>query len=476
MPLLAIMLVSLVLTGVNVGAQGNGAGWSPPVDFSNTPDSFSDSPILLCDKNQNLHALWFERADPQSLVYYRTDADGTWSPPRDVLAVAQMRYMDGTTTPDGILHLVWVGALTRDLRYAQAPLDSAWDPRQWAEPTTLATGLEVGSNVYGGGGTIAADQAGHLHIVYAVPDSSERLSHTIYYIRSDDGAASWSPPVAVQSVTTPEPADLFASIAVDGAGRIHVAWSLRSDAYASYSRLGYIRSPDGGITWVNPREIAVGAPPFGAAMLGVFAFGDDEIHLTWDTPDRLHQWSKDGGVTWSAPVPIMTLGAAFGGFNKLAKDGAGTLHVVAAAGEGVFHATWNGSAWTPKEAVDTRAFDPHGQQIAVCQGNRAHIAYFDRTAENEIWYSSRTIDAPQISRAPIIVSEGAPKPTAPAGTGRSATPASPTPAPDNPQKPGPAEASPSPVAGMLSPAIVGAAASGLLVIAVVIAKLARRGR
>ena len=307
--LLAPTILTLLLTTANVWAQSGASGWSPPINFSNVPDMFSDSPILLCDRGQNLHAIWFERDSTQALIYYRTDSDGTWSSANDVFALSPITYLDGAITPDGILHLVWLGATTRELMYAQAPLSSAGDARQWKEPVSLANGLEVGQNVYGGGGTIAVDQSGHLHVVYAVQDSPEALSHTIYYIRSENSGASWSSPLFVLSMTTPEPANLFASIAVDGTGRLHIAWSLRSYEYASYSRVGYLRSLDGGSSWVDTREIAKGAPPFGVNMLGVFSFGNDKVHLTWDTPTRLHQWSSDGGTTYALSQPSTSLAA-----------------------------------------------------------------------------------------------------------------------------------------------------------------------
>src|SRR5512136_2153115 len=56
--ILTITLLSLMMAATNLRAQSNGSGWSPPINFSNVPDLFSDSPILLCDRDQNMHALW----------------------------------------------------------------------------------------------------------------------------------------------------------------------------------------------------------------------------------------------------------------------------------------------------------------------------------------------------------------------------------------------------------------------------------
>lgn len=98
---------------------------------------------------------------------------------------------------------------------------------------------------------------------------------------------------------------------------------------------------------------------------------------------------------------IMPLGAAFGGFNQLAWDNAGNLHVVSAEGSGVFHAIWGGSAWNVQETIEARHLDPHQQQLEVCEGNRLHVVYADRLGGNEIWYSSRKIDATHLASLTI---------------------------------------------------------------------------
>ena len=97
----------------------------------------------------------------------------------------------------------------------------------------------------------------------------------------------------------------------------------------------------------------------------------------------------------------MSLGAAFGGRNQLVKDSAGTLYVVTAVADGVYSASRNSSQWNAPEQIDDRYIDPHGQVMIACQGNQLHIAYYDRTGDNKVWYSTRTVDAPHINREPF---------------------------------------------------------------------------
>jgi len=402
---LAAVLLSLVATRADVESQSTLSGWSPPINFSEAPETFSDSPILICDDNQNLHVLWIERGDSQAVVYYRTDASGDWSRQNDVLLTQSITYMDATATADGILHLVWVTSHSAELQYTQVPLSRASDPRRWQDPVTLMEGVDSGSNVFAGGGTIRSDDYGRLHVVVSIHDDEQFLSHSLLYLRSDTKGQTWQKPVVVSRVTSPVPSDVFGGLAIDVAGRLHLVWQTRSHEYGIFSKLEYTRSLDEGMTWEPPLVLAQGSAPFGVAMPAVYAFGRDEIHLTWSTPDRLHSWSVDGGVTWSTPRLIMDLGAAFGGFNRLVKDSAGTLYAVAAVGDGVYSAQWLGTTWSAMEPIDRRDIDPHTQQLTVCQGNQLYVVYHDRTGDNEIWYSTKTTAAPQLTRLPITQNE-----------------------------------------------------------------------
>ena len=163
----------------------------------------------------------------------------------------------------------------------------------------------------------------------------------------------------------------------------------------------------------------------GVDWIAPFSFGDNEVYLTWHDPRRMQQWSLDGGETWNGPIEIMELAAAFGGVNRLVKDSAGVLHVLTAMTGGVFSAAWDGTQWGPRERIDDRPNDPHGQYMVVCQGNQLHVVYHDRIVQNStgkftIWYSSRQVNAPHLERRPFVPLT--PQPTTPANSGTPSLP------------------------------------------------------
>lgn len=377
--------------------------WSKPIDITQPSDSdIGAFAVLLCDQYQNVHLLWSHLADSGAAIFYRNDVEGSWGLPIDVLAVATpvAVYLDAAISDvDDTLHLVWQDAyIGGNLLYSTVSLRNADNSRSWSSPRILAQNT--------GAGTIVVDSTGTIHLVYGTVGAGG-MRPTVNYIKSEDSGETWSEPVASFSTITTSPSDIWGEIAVDDNNHIYVGVTWRSQEYGVQSEVGYVLSSDGGQTWSEYERVEVPSEPFpGVSKLVPYAFGN-EVHLTWHNPSRMHQWSSNGGVTWSSPVEIMPLGAAFGGPNHLVKDSAGTVHVVVAVADGVFSATWGGTRWSIPERIDSRYIDPHGQTMVVCQGNQLHVVYYDRTGDNTVWYANREVAAPHIDRRPF------PTPTAP---------------------------------------------------------------
>lgn len=71
----------------------------------------------------------------------------------------------------------------------------------------------------------------------------------------------------------------------------------------------------------------------------------------------------------------------------------------------MFSARWDGSLWGPPERIEDREIDPHGQEIAICQGNKLQVVYDDRNDSQKIWYSNRTVEAPKLNRQALPFQE-----------------------------------------------------------------------
>jgi hypothetical protein len=343
--------------------------------------------------SQNLHIFWLDNGDEDSAIYYRSDLGDEWSPPQDVIVAPDNPNYDLVAlTANDSLHLAWRGA-AGGLYYSGSPIATAANPSSWSQSRLLDTSPFNPA--------LAAGPDGTLHLMYGSSGADE-LEWDVIHRSSVDNGVTWTDPRPVLTFTFPQAAYIRTEMAIDSANRIHVGLTLRSQAYGRFSEVGYLRSEDGGQTWEAYRRIdGRDETTPGIEWIAPFVLGEDEIHLTWHDPRRMHQWSKDGGTTWSTPVVITELGAAFGGANGLARDAAGTIYGVTAWSDGVFVSRWYGSYWGSRIPLDLRKIDAHGQQITMCQGNVLHVLYYDRTGDTTVWYSSRTTSAPHLDRLPL---------------------------------------------------------------------------
>ena len=394
-----IGLLVIVLFGpVDSYAQQVGNTWSEPSDA--TLDSTAQTgsfDVLLCDPYQNTYLLWAEQADDGAAVYLKSDVHDGWSAGRDVIAVPGAVVFNleaAISQPDNVMHVIWADQHLRgDIYYTSAPLAMVDEPVSWAEPQLIGQASDWAS--------IKTDSTGKVHVVYGTTDDSG-LQHTVYHLETADYGKTWSEPDAAYAVVSALPALIRPELAIDGRDRLHIGISLNSYEYGAYSEVGYVRSDEGGQNWSSYRQVQNTGTTFqGVAWIAPYAFGNDEIHLTWHDPRRMHMWSSDGGQTWREPEEIMPLAAAFGGRNELTQDSAGVLHVVTAVGDGVYSASWNNAEWSAPEQIDHRFNDPHGQTIVACGGNQLHVAYYDRIGENKVWYATRLVNAPVIARQPV---------------------------------------------------------------------------
>lgn len=401
-------LLALLIAPLSGQAQQAGSQWSKPVDATLGSGAENGSfAVLLCDQYQNAYLLIAEQSTSGAAILYRNDVEGSWSIPRDVVATAdEVAFGLGATIDnrDDSLHAIWLNRyLSGDLIYTRASLRASADPRSWAAPLTLANSVDWAA--------IQADARGTVHVVYGATDASG-IDHNIFHIKSEDSGLTWSEPVSAYAGSTAVPSIIRPEIAIDERNRLHVGLSINSNEYGVYSEVGYVQSADGGQTWSAYKQVQTMGTTFqGVAWISPFAFGDDEVHLTWHDPRRMHAWSTDGGQTWHGPIEIMPLAAAFGGRNFLTKDSGGVLHVVTGVADGVFSAAWDGAEWGTPEQIDTRYIDPHGQSILACQGNQLHVAFYDRTGDNKTWYATRLVNAPHINRQPMPTATPQPTPT-----------------------------------------------------------------
>jgi len=158
------------------------------------------------------------------------------------------------------------------------------------------------------GPRIGIDDAGHIHITAPVCfDSAELMKQypasELWYTVSRDGARTWSERVRINEVPR-KAAEALHWLAVDAAGRAHVAWL---DARDGRGAAVYYAHIDEGRVGPNRKVLA---PACECCAPGLAVGRDGEALLTYreggDKGQRgtFVMKSKDGGKSWSSPEQL----------------------------------------------------------------------------------------------------------------------------------------------------------------------------
>jgi hypothetical protein len=249
------LVSSLVLTatrnGLVVSRSGDGIAWEPPVSADESPSGLAyDKEWLTCDnwpsspRRGSCYLLWTDVARHAIDSQVSLDGGLTWSAP--VVAAAS-------------------GAI--------------------AEPGVLPDGTVVLAYLAGDLGPIAA-------------------------VRSADGGATFSASVQVSDLQFASPAGVRApplpSIAVDGAGRIVLAWSDCRFRVGCFANDPVFSASTDGLAWSAPARAATlpGATSALTATVGAGAAGRLAVGyyvVTGATLGFRLTTSADGGATWAPP-------------------------------------------------------------------------------------------------------------------------------------------------------------------------------
>ena len=404
---LAILAVLICSWMATVQAQPGTGSWSEPMNLSQTPET-SRYPVAIADREGNLHVFWVD--DLQDVIYHRRLSGTSWSYPADILTSpdgTRPRIPMAAVDADDNLHLTWAGGDTlAELYYSRAAAGDAGSARAWSAPVSLAHGMR-------GAADVLVDRDGVLHVTYA----EDAAAGNLYHLYSQDGGSNWSSPVRVSNVVRDSEAAGGGRLAVDGRNRLHVAWGEGPWGLPGPPlRVLYARSSDGGRTWSEPLEVDSRDkyeydPIFGPQWISVASAGEDNVYLTWHGAGAAHRvflWSSDGGQTWSDTIHIFPgVPGAIGGWNDMAVDSAGVVHIISSRSDGIVYRAWDGQEWTEPESFDNRKNDFHYQRLAISGGNRLHAVYADPSRTGEIWYATRLTSAPALLPGPMPTARSA---------------------------------------------------------------------
>ncbi len=423
-PIALLVALALFALGTSASAQrAEESGWSQPLNLSNSLSS-SSTAAIAADRYGSLHVFWSEDLDggplplgqnavPGNGILYRSYHDGAWSKTSDIFyagSIGRAWKPSAVADAQGFINLVWSENDT--LMYSRAPIALASRPQGWSAPVMLDPGpiFEVE----------LLENDGYLTAIYDVDGGDGRGVYGMDIQNGQPGnpVLIWPSPLGFK------PQKL--SAAMDGKGRVHVVWEVVPAGDWQVIEVRYAASGVGKV-WSNSRVVArTTSPETSVALAGpwVAAVGQDEIHLEWAQgalTNRWHEYSTDGGHSWSEPVELWSDLVSQTGSKAVGAASNGDLYWtdVFRYPNGAYFTRWDGEKWeTPTlfYLMQRDAFDPlgdrinvHAMRMAVSRGNELDIVFQDNSL-GEIYFMKKQLPLDPMPTAELAAVE--PTPTA----------------------------------------------------------------
>jgi hypothetical protein len=367
----------IVALGIFLLAQVAQADWTPAKRLTWTAGASVDMNIIS-DSSGKLHLVWADSTPGNLEIYYKKSINGgtTWSANKRLTWTAgDSRYPASAADPFGGLHVVWYDDTpgNAEIYYSKSTDGGA----TWSPSKRLT--WTVGNSFWL---ALAVDSSGYIHVVWSDPTPGNA---ELYYKKSMDGGSSWT---ASKRLTWTSELSSAPDIAVDSSNSLYVVWhDMTPGNLEIYCR----KSPDGGATWTSSQRLTLNSGD--SLFPDIVRDSAGNLHVVWEdfTPGKweiYYKKSTNGGISWSASKRITwTSGTSW--WPAIAIDSAGNLLLVwqddTPGGTDIYYgkspdggATWNPFqrlTWTLSAGYPDLTADPNGNHHLVYNIGNTDIYY-----------------------------------------------------------------------------------------------------
>jgi Neuraminidase (sialidase) len=373
----SLMIMAL---GLFLFAQAARADWGPAKRLTWTSGQ-SKFPAIAVDSNKAIHVVWEDGTPGNTEIYYKKSTDGgtTWSAGKRLTWTSDGSYAPAIAVDSSdTIHVVWGEyAPGIEIYYLRSTDGGAnWSPIKRLTWTSD----------WSGNADIALLPDNTIHVVWDdyTPGASE-----IYYLRSTDGGANWSPAKRLTWNL-----DDSRNPAIRSGRDIHVVWF---DETPGNAEIFYKRSTDGGTTWGAVQRLTWTLSDSYAPAIAIDS--KNAVHLVWKDEvagchEIFYKSSGDGGTTWTA-AKRLTWTALDSYAPAIAVDSNDTLRLVwHDSTPGNYEilgksSTDGGKTWSSSQRLTSTPGESVWPAIAIDSDNAIHVVWQDDTpGNNEIYYKT----------------------------------------------------------------------------------------
>jgi hypothetical protein len=262
--------------------------------------SLADFPSVAVDISGNIYVVWQDTRGGVGDIYFAKSTDGgaTFNPNvrvNDADTDSAQFEPDMAVDTNGNIYVVWTDTRNGycDTYFAKSTDGGAtFSPNVRVNDTSSPTG--------GNYSKIAVDTNGNIYVVWA---DGRNGNLDIYFAKSTDGGATFSPNVRVDDTGALNKTQYLPCLALDSQGNIYVAWK---DERSGHHDIYFAKSTDGGATFSpNVRVNFVGSDGHWPAI-AVDNHGN--IFVAWQDSSSSSgiylAKSVDGGISFGTNVKV----------------------------------------------------------------------------------------------------------------------------------------------------------------------------
>ncbi|MBA7506951.1 hypothetical protein ES706_05666 [subsurface metagenome] len=382
--------------------------WTTTEVVSTESTDYSRGPTIAVDGSGNVHIAWTEGTKNGGSgmdvdIFYKrwNPTTATWTTTEVVSTESTGDSRGPTIAVDGSgnVHIAWFG----DANYGGSGSDNDIFYKRWNAATATWTTIEVVSTEstdYSRDPTIAVDGSGNVHIAWddVTNFNGSGTDGDIFYKRWNATTAAWTTTEVVSTESTVN--SWCPTIAADGSGNVHIAWTEGTKNGGSGTDQGifYKRWNATTATWTTSEEVSTESTNYSCVQT-LATDGSGNVHIAWNDVPTGHggselawdifykRWNATT-ATWTTSEEVST-GRSF--YPTIAVDGSGNLHIAwyditNYGGSGtdldIFYKRWNATTatWTTTEVVSTESTDnSYDPTIAVDGSGNVHITWYDYT-------------------------------------------------------------------------------------------------